>query len=101
MEWFRFTLFNSITLFVMVLTAAAAVRRFAWDLHSNWGLVYWAVALGYTFGFPRGLSVPLVICGTLCASAIRWSPWGAAVRWVELAVLALVMWRCLELLMGW
>ena len=101
MEYFRFTPFNGITLFLMLLTALLALARFRGNLRTNWALGYYAIALGYTLGFPYGINPWLALAGVSCALAIRFTSWGKQVRWVELAVLAGIAWRCLGLILLW
>ena len=101
MENFRFTLFNSITLFLLALTTVTAIRRFRPDSGGNWPLVYWAIALAYTFGFSYGLHPAWVGPGTLCAILIRFGVWPSLLRWVELAALAYVAWRSVGLILLW
>jgi hypothetical protein len=101
MEYFRFTLFNSITLLMMALTAVVAVHRFRGRHSSNWPLVYYAVLLGYTFGFEGGLRPEMVLAGLGCAVSIRFGFFWKVVRVGELVVLGYVLWRCLGLIMMW
>ena len=101
MEYFRFTLFNSITLFVLVLTALSVVRRLSGDGRANWPLVYWAIAWGYTLGFSRGLDPAWVCAGTACALGVRWWRRLGWLRWGELVTLGYVAWRCVGLILLW
>jgi hypothetical protein len=101
MEYFRLTLFNNVTLLLMVLTALMALARFRGDLRTNWALGYYAIVLGYALGFKHGLNLRLVLAGSACALLTRFTAWGRRVRWVELAVLAGIGWRCLGLILLW
>jgi hypothetical protein len=101
MEYFRFTLFNDITLLLMALTALVPVARFRGDPRTNWAFGYYALVLGYTLGFKHGLNLRLVLAGVACALLIRFTARARQVRWIELAVLAGIFWRFLGLILLW
>ncbi len=101
MEYFRFTLFNSITLFLLAMTLLTGVLRLAGRTRGNWALAYWAIALGYTFGFSRGLHPAWVGAGAACAIAIRLGLRPNVLRWAEAAALAYIAWRSAGLILLW
>ncbi len=101
MEYFRFTLFNSLTLLIMALTILTGVSRWTGGLKSNWPLVYYAMLLGYTIGFKYGLNPYWISAGTLTALLIRFSRWGLRTRWAEAVVFGYVLWRCVGLILLW
>ena len=101
MEYFRFTLFNSITLLIMALTIAAAAHRFLGRHTSNWPLVYYAVILGYTFGFEGSLHPAWVVVGLAGGLLVRFGFFWKVARFAELVVFGYVLWRCLGLLLMW
>ncbi len=100
MEYFRFTLFNSITLFVLAMTIVLAWRRFAGG-PVNWPLAYYAMVVGYTVAFSHGLNPYWVAFGVACALAIRFGFQPVRVRLVELVPLGYVAWRCVGLVLLW
>jgi hypothetical protein len=100
MEYFRFTPFNCITLFVLALTILLAWRRLA-GKPKNWPLAYYAVVAGYTMAFPGGLNPYWVAFGVACTLAIRFGFQPGRVRLVELAPLGYMAWRCVGLVLMW
>src|SRR5262245_39399465 len=101
MEYFRFTLFNCLTLSVMALPVVVAVNRWRGKVRGNWALCYYAVLLGSAFGFRGGLDPAWVLTGVAIALGVRYSPWGAALRCAETGVFVCVLWRCLGLILLW
>jgi hypothetical protein len=101
MEYFRFTLFNAVTLLVMGLTVVVAQRRFAGRPTSNWPLAYWALTMAYAVGFHYSLNVLLIAIGAALALMIRLGFHAANARWAEMVVLIYVLWRCLALIFLW
>ena len=101
--YFRFTLFNSITLFLMVLTGFMAWARFRFRLESTWLLLYYVVVLAYWKGFPYSLNTGWVLTGLAAAALLRFEFLGGKplllVRAVELVFFGYVLWRCLGLLL--
>ena len=97
---FRFTLFNDCTLFVMSVTIAAAAWRFRAAISTNLPFLYYAVLLGYAFGFPYSLNVYAVLAGLAITLVIRVIKWRSG-RWAEIPVYVYVLWRGLSLLAGW
>ena len=95
--YFRFTLFNVITLGVMALTAWVAVKRFAWRLESNWPLAYYALLVVYMHSFEGSLDKYWVFSGIICALFLRFEflprPLVIIVRALEIIVFAYVLWR--------
>lgn len=101
MEYFRFTLFNALTLLVMGLTLAVAVQRFTARHTSNWPLAYYAAVLGYTFAFDGGLHPAWVLAGLACALLIRSGYFWKHARALEAVVFGYILWRCLGLILLW
>jgi len=101
MEYFRFTPFNGITISLMLLAAWLGFARLRDNLRTNWAFGFYAVALGYALGFKYSIDPWLVLAGAACALLIRFTTRGRQVRWIELAVLAGVAWRCLGLILLW
>jgi len=101
MGHYPFTLFNGITVFVMVLTLMLVWQRFRGALAANWPLLCYAVIAGYTLGFSGGLNPYWVAVAIVCAVAIRLGFRPRQVRWVEVIPLGYVAWRCVGLLLMW
>lgn len=101
MEYFRFTLFNDLTLLLMALTIGVAALRLRGPAASNWPLVYYAVVLGYTFGFGGSLSKYPVFVTVAAGLLLRFRLDAKAVRGVELAGLAYILWRSVGLILLW
>jgi hypothetical protein len=102
---FKFTLFNSITLFVMAATAWMAYARFRFRLDSNWLPVYYLLILGFWMGFDGSLNTWWVLAGVAAAVLLRSrlarGPFQNGVRVTELGFLGYVLWRGLGLLLLW
>lgn len=102
MESFRFTLFNSLTLFIMALTLAMALVRARAPATANWPLAYYPVILGFAIGFRYSLSLWWVAAGIACAVLVRAAPrTRPAARVAEFGVLAYVFARSVALLLMW
>jgi len=101
MGHYPFTLFNGITMLVLVLTLVLAWRRWRGALAANWPLAIYAALAGYTMGFSGGLNPYWVAAGVVCAVAIRLGFYPRHVRWVEALALGYVAWRCVGLLLMW
>jgi hypothetical protein len=99
LEYFRFTLFNDITLLMMALTAAVAFGRWRGRPRSNWPLLYYAVVCGYTFGFDGSYNRIWLAFGVLCGLSIRFGV--ASARWAECLFFGYVLWRSVGLLLMW
>jgi hypothetical protein len=99
LEYFRFTLFNDITLLMMGLTVAVAIGRWRGHLRSNWPLACYAAVTAYTFGFDGSYNRIWLSVGLACALLIRVGV-GAA-RWAEAFFIAYVLWRSVGLLLMW
>lgn len=99
MEYFRFSLFNNLTLLVMGLTAAFAAARWRGMTRWGWAAAYYVVLAGYTFGFDGSYRKEWVAVGVVSAIAIRCGL--ARARWVELAVFGYLLWRGVGLLLLW
>ena len=101
MGHYPFTLFNGITLFILVLTVSVVWLHFRQPPASNWPLVCYGVIVAYTLGFSGGLNPYCVAAGACCALAIRMrllTPW---MRWLEWLPLGYIAWRSLGLLLMW
>ncbi len=102
---FKFTLFNSVTLLVMVATLWMAYARFRFRLDSNWLPLYYLLILGFWYGFDGSLNTWWVLAGVAAAVLLRSKalrpPVVNAVRAVELAFFGYVLWRGLGLLLLW
>lgn len=103
--YFRFTLFNNLTLALMALTIWMAVARFTMRQESNWPLVYYFLLAVYWKAFEGGLNGYWVLAGVACGLLLRFEFLGGPVlkmvRGAELAVFAYVLWRSTGLLLGW
>ena len=103
--YFRFTLFNVITLCVMAATVVMAIKRFQLRLDTNWPLLYYAILVTYSRGFQYSLNEYWLFTGVACGLFLRFEFLGGifekAIRAVELAVFAYVLWRCLGLILLW
>ncbi len=88
--FFRFTLFNDLTLVLMALTIWVGVARFAARLESNWFLIYYALLVAYWKVFEGSLNTYWVLAGVACGLLLRFEFLGGpvlkAVRAVELVV---------------
>jgi hypothetical protein len=103
--YFRFTLFNSLTLTLMGLTVWMAVARVLTRLDSNWPLVYYLLVLAYWKTFEGALNNNWVLIGIVCGMLLRFEFMGGIVlklvRVVEFAFFAYVLWRSVGLILGW
>lgn len=101
--YFRFTLFNSLTLFVMALTIGMFYARFRCRLESTWPLFYYVVVVGFWLAFGGALAAPWVIGGLACGVLLRFEFMGGfvlkGVRVLEMIFFGYVLWRCLALLL--
>lgn len=103
--YFRFTLFNNLTLALMGLTVWMAAGRLASRADSNWPLLYYLLVLAYWKAFEGGLNTYWVLTGVACGLLLRFEFLGGAVaklvRAVEYAFFAYVLWRGVGLILGW
>lgn len=103
--YFRFTLFNSITLLIMALTVFMIYARFRFRLENTWLLLFYAAIIGYWKGFAGSLNTYWVLAGLGSGLLLRFEFLGGsplmAVRVVELGFLGYVLWRCAGLLLLW
>lgn len=100
MEYFRFTLFNNITLLIMGLTLALAFARWRGIQRSSWPLLYYAVLAAYAVGFDGSLNKWLVAAGLACGILLRFRKiW--QIRFLEVMIIVYVLWRTLGLLLLW
>lgn len=101
MESFRFTLFNSITLFIMAATVGVAALRAAGRAGSKWPLAYYPLLLAYALGFPYSVRPLAAAVGLMLSLLVRFGVLALPARLAELLVLAYVFWRGVSLLMMW
>jgi hypothetical protein len=102
MEGFRFTLFNSLTLFVMVLTLAMALFRRRARPETAWPLAYYVVIAAFAIAFRYSLSLWCVGAGVVFALLVRFVPEARrAARVAEFGALAYVFARSVALLLMW
>jgi len=100
---FRFTLFNSVTLFVLgltVLTIAGFARK---KLSRNWPFLYYLLVLGYWAAFKYSLNTYWVFGGLAAGLLLRFLPEGRPAKvlwWAELAALGYILLRLADLLAG-
>lgn len=103
--YFRFTLFNTLTLVVMGATAAMVWVRFRFSLEKTWPLVYYLMVIAYSEAFPGSLSPYWVFAGVVIGLLLRFEFMGGpvlkGVRLAELAVFGYVLVRSLQLLLLW
>jgi hypothetical protein len=101
MQYFRFTLFNDVTLLILAFAILIAWCRFAVSLASNWPLACYAAIIGHTVAFSGGLNPYWIAAGVACAIAIRFGFHPRRVRYVELVPLAYIAWRAVGLVLLW
>ncbi|MGA2133913.1 MAG: hypothetical protein ABSH50_16595 [Bryobacteraceae bacterium] len=101
MGHYPFTLFNAATTLVMFLTIWLVAARWRGALASNWPLIYYVAVVTYTIGFSGGMNPYWVAAGVACGLAIRCGLAARYVRFLELAPLAYITWRCVALLFMW
>ena len=101
MEYFSFTLFNSITLLILTMTLVLVWRRAAGALASDWPIAVHATIVAYAYLFPGGLNLYWVAAGAVCGLVIRIGFYPATLRLVEAVPLGYVAWRCVGLVLLW
>jgi len=101
MGHYPFTLFNAITLLVLLLTLFLAWTRLRGLYSSNWPLVYYAAVVAYTVGFSGGLNRYWVAAGVACGLAIRCGFYPSRIFLLELVSLAYIAWRSVGLILMW
>ncbi len=103
--YFRFTLFNGVTLFVIALTATMVLVRFRFAMDATWPLVYYALLFGYAEAFEGSLSCYWILAGLAFGLLLRFEFMGSAVTKIvlagELIVFGYVIIRGLQLLFLW
>jgi hypothetical protein len=97
--YFRFTLFNSLTPFIMALTIGMIYARFRCRLENTWLLAYYVVVAGFWLAFEGSLAAPWVIGGAVCGVLLRFD--FKSVRALELVFFGYVLLRCTALLLLW
>ncbi len=101
MEYFRWTLFNGLTLFIMALTLGMALLRTRLRSRATWPLLYYLIILLFAVAFRYSLNLYWVAAGFAIALLVRFAPRPQAARVAEYSVLAYVFGRCFGLLMMW
>ena len=101
MGHYPFTLFNGLTLLILLLAAAVVWLRFRGPAASNWPLVCYGVMGAYTAGFSGGLNPYWVAAGAVCAVFLRFARGVGWLQFVELVPLGYVAGRAFGLLMMW
>jgi hypothetical protein len=100
-----FTLFNGLTIALLVFTIWLMVVRLQMRFASPWPLLYYVYLTAFWRFFGGSFQGFMVIPGVICALLLRLVPltgWPlVAVRSVELIVLAYVALRALGLLLLW
>jgi hypothetical protein len=100
--YFRFTLFNSITLLILGFTLWTAVTYASNKLDRNWPFLYYLLVLAYWRIFEGALNTYWVFGGLICALLVRFEPLGGftrnVFRWLELVALAYIFLRGVDLL---
>jgi hypothetical protein len=103
--YFRFTLFNSITLFIMAMTIGMIFARFRLKLENSWLLLYYLVVAAFWLVFEGSLAAPWVIGGMACGVLLRFEFMGGpvlnGVRVLEMTFFGYTLWRCTALLLLW
>jgi hypothetical protein len=96
---YPFTLFNGITVLVLVVAILILWVHLRDAFAANWPLVGYAVILGYAIGFPGGLNLFWVAAGVVCGLAIRLGFYAPYMRYPEGVVLGYVICRCVGLVL--
>lgn len=103
--YFRFTLFNTLTLLVMAATLVMVWVRFRFSTEKTWPLSYYLVVIAYSEAFTGSLSPYWVFAGVVLGLLLRFEFMGGlvfkAVRMAEFAVFGYVLVRGLQLLLLW
>ncbi len=103
--YFRFTLFNTLTLVLMFATMAMAWVRLRFSVEKTWPLIYYLMLIAYSEGFPGSLSSSWVFAGVVLGLLLRFEFMGGAVlkgaRVAEFVVFGYVLLRGLQLLLLW
>ena len=103
--YFEITLFNVVTLMLMVATLLVAARRFSARMDSNWPLTYYGVLLAYWRSYAYTLDTYWVLGGLLCGLILRFEFLGGAVeklmRALEVLVFGYVIYCCVKLILRW
>lgn len=101
--YFQFTLFNSITLLILVATLWTAYARLHTRPDSLWLLAFYALITAYWYAFDGALGTYWMIFGLAVALVLRFEFMGGVllklVRAAEYAFLGYVAWRAIALLL--
>ena len=103
--YFRVTLFNSVTLFVLLLTIGMIYARFHVRPEATWPLLYYAGISTYGLLFRDSLNPYWVMGGIACGVLLRFEFLGGWVmnglRVLETIFFAYMLWQCASLLLLW
>jgi len=103
--YFQITLFNIVTLFLMMATLLVALKRFSGCIDSNLPLTYYGLLLAYWHGNAYTLDNYWVLGGLMCGLLLRFEFLGGAVekliRVLEQLVFVYVAVRCVKLILQW
>ncbi len=103
--YFRWTLFNSLTLGIMGLTLLMVWIRFRFALEATWPLIYYGFLIAYSETFVGALSPYWIFAGVVAGLLLRFEFMGGfvlkGIRLAELAVFGYVIVRGLQLLLLW
>ena len=103
--YFQITIFNVVTLFLLLATFVMGYKRFTLPGESNWPLVYYALLIVYWRSYPFSLDNYWVLMGVLCGLLLRFEflggPFKKVIRGIELVVFGYIVWRCFKLIMMW
>jgi hypothetical protein len=103
--YFRFTLFNTLTLLVMAATLVMVWVRLRFSLEKTWPLGYYLIVIAYAEAFAGSLSPYWVFAGVVIGLFLRFEFMGGAVlkgmRLAELIFFGYVLLRGLQLLLLW
>jgi hypothetical protein len=101
--YFQITLFNVVTLFLLIATVLVAVKRFSARADSNWPLIYYGLLVAYWRGNAYALDYYWVFGGLVCGLLLRFEFLGGAVekliRLFELVVFLYLAVRCVKLIL--
>lgn len=101
--YFQFTLFNAITLLILLATLWTAYARLRARPDSIWFLAYYALVAVYWYAFEGALGTYWMIFGLAVALVLRFEFTGGMalklVRTAEYVFLGYVAWRAIALLL--
>ncbi|MGB9605301.1 MAG: hypothetical protein ACPL88_05400 [Bryobacteraceae bacterium] len=101
--YFRFTLFNTLTLILLAATVAMIWIRLRVSIEKTWPLAYYALVIAYSEAFPGSLSPYGVFTGVVSGLLLRFEFMGGpvlkAIRLLEFGVFGYVLARGVQLLL--